>query len=323
MGTPASRPVSRIRATKKRSLTTARTGASTPSRASVGLFTVAEPVLVPLGDVGERGEIAHAVEVDDPVQVVGLVLADPREEVLRDEVHRLPLAVQALQAHGRVAGHHAAHVGDREAALPALLHFVRERRDDRIDDHHQGHRGRVRVARVPEHLDDGDLLGRVYLVRRQPGPVVLAHRLHHVVDESLDLRRANGPGVDGRGDLPQHGMPETRDLQNRHDSLNLITTSLRLDPPDLADALGEPARVGLEERGELGALLVDTAGAPFPSATSSAPNPSSTSASATGRYAGPGLRRLPSGNPRLAQKTTSARPTSAAPATRSVVMTAR
>jgi len=34
-------------------------------------------------------------------------------------------------------------------------------------------------------------------------------------------------------------MTETRDLQNRHDSLNLITTSLRLDPPDLADALGE------------------------------------------------------------------------------------
>src|SRR5206468_7152374 len=65
-----------MRATKKRSLTTARTGASpSPARpGSVVLFTDAEPVLVPLGDVGERGEIAHAVEVDLPVQVIGLVL---------------------------------------------------------------------------------------------------------------------------------------------------------------------------------------------------------------------------------------------------------
>src|SRR5437899_9299369 len=110
-----------MRATKNRSLTTARTGAS-PSPAkpgSVVLFTDAEPVLVPLGDVGERGEIAHAVEVHGPVQVIGLVLGDPREEVLRDEVHHLPLPIETLKTHGRVAGHHPAHVGNRETALPA------------------------------------------------------------------------------------------------------------------------------------------------------------------------------------------------------------
>src|SRR5262245_13265009 len=120
-----------MRATKKRSLTTARTGPSPPSRASVSLFTVAEPVLVPLGDVGEGDETAHAIEIDDPVQVVGLVLADPREEVFRDQVDRLALAVQALQPYGRVAGHHAAHVGDRATARPPLLHLARERREDR------------------------------------------------------------------------------------------------------------------------------------------------------------------------------------------------
>src|SRR5262245_56703937 len=115
--TPASRPVSRMRATKNRSLTTARTGAC-PSPAkpgSVVLFTDAEPVLVPLGDVGERGEIAHAVEINLAVEVIGLVLAHAREEVLRDDVDLLALAVEALQAHRGVTRHHPTHVRNREA----------------------------------------------------------------------------------------------------------------------------------------------------------------------------------------------------------------
>src|SRR5207249_12221753 len=99
MGTPASRAVSRIRATKNKSLTIARTGAEVPpplppprsSRGSGGLLTDAAPVLVPLGAVGEGGVIAHAVEVHHPAQVIGPVLGGPRDEVLRDEAHHLPL----------------------------------------------------------------------------------------------------------------------------------------------------------------------------------------------------------------------------------------
>src|SRR5213594_981994 len=34
-----------------------------PDVDSIGLFTGAEPVLVPLGDVGERREVAHPVQV--------------------------------------------------------------------------------------------------------------------------------------------------------------------------------------------------------------------------------------------------------------------
>src|SRR5207249_11404513 len=43
-------------------------GAAPPDVKSVGLFTDAEPVLVPLGDVAERREVAHPVQVHDAVQ---------------------------------------------------------------------------------------------------------------------------------------------------------------------------------------------------------------------------------------------------------------
>src|SRR5262245_33813728 len=79
---PARRAVSRKRATKKRSLTTAT--------ALIVLLRIAEPVLVPLGKVREGHEVLHAVEVDDAVQVVRLVLDDAREELLGDHVELLP-----------------------------------------------------------------------------------------------------------------------------------------------------------------------------------------------------------------------------------------
>jgi protein-S-isoprenylcysteine O-methyltransferase Ste14 len=56
----------------------------------------------------------------------------------------------------------------------------------------------------------------VHLGRRQPGAVVLRHGLEHIVDELLDLGRADSFGRDRLGDLPQHRMAETRNLQDGH-----------------------------------------------------------------------------------------------------------
>src|SRR6202008_4960327 len=116
-GTPARRAVSRMRATKNRSRTTATTREPSPSL--VILFADPQPVLVPFGDVAEGPEIRHAVDVDDALEMVGLVLDHPGEEVLRDQVHRVGLAIVALQPHRRDSRHHAAHIGDGETALPA------------------------------------------------------------------------------------------------------------------------------------------------------------------------------------------------------------
>src|SRR5207302_797241 len=106
-GTSASLAVSRMRATKNRSRTTAITRGS----ALVILLADAQPVLVPLGNVAEGPEVTHAVDVDDAVQVVGLVLDDPREEVLGEEADAVGLAVVAVEPHRGVARHHAPHVG--------------------------------------------------------------------------------------------------------------------------------------------------------------------------------------------------------------------
>src|SRR5215831_20233562 len=83
-GTPASRAVSRIRATKKRSLTTATTEApgDVIPTGSIGRLGDPEGISLPFGEERQRRDVAHAVDVDDPVEMIGLVLDDPREEVL-------------------------------------------------------------------------------------------------------------------------------------------------------------------------------------------------------------------------------------------------
>src|SRR5438445_3852277 len=183
----------------------------------------AKPVLLPFGDVSERGEITHAIEVDVAVQVIGLVLGDAREEVLGDDALKLALAVVILEPDRRVSRHQPPHVGNGQAALPALFHLIRQRRDDGVDDHGERDLGGLGITRVGLDLDDGDLLERVNLVGRQSGSVVLAHRLDHVVDEFL---RRVGPDLFGRERLsllPKNGMSEAGNLQDGHDARNCST----------------------------------------------------------------------------------------------------
>src|SRR6266849_10981269 len=74
-GVPTRRAVSRMRATKKRSRTTATTFIGWASAARlVVLLLVAEPVAIPLGQMREGGEVPHPIEIDPAVQVIGLVL---------------------------------------------------------------------------------------------------------------------------------------------------------------------------------------------------------------------------------------------------------
>src|SRR5262245_45501730 len=87
---PTRRAVSRIRATKNRSLTAATT--------LIVLLRVAEPVLVPLGQMRQRRQISHPVEVHHAVQVVGLVLDHAGEELLRDRVDLPAVAVVGFEA---------------------------------------------------------------------------------------------------------------------------------------------------------------------------------------------------------------------------------
>src|SRR5205085_944219 len=190
-GTPVSRATSRMRATKKRSTTTATTrvvACGDPEGASVEpvlvtLLADAEPVALPLRDVTERAHVTDPVHVDDAVEVVRLVLDHAGEEVLGDELDGVALPVETLEAHRRVARHHAPHIGHREAALPAVLRLLRERRDRGVD--HDGERDlrRLGAARVHGHLDHRDLPRHVHPVGGQPGTVVLVHGLDPVLQQ--------------------------------------------------------------------------------------------------------------------------------------------
>jgi hypothetical protein len=71
--------------------------------------------------------------------------------------------------------------------------------------------------RQPSQPSSRSSVSRVDLVGGQAGPVVLAHRLDHVVDEPLDVGGADPLRRKRVGRLAQNGMPEPRDLQNGHD----------------------------------------------------------------------------------------------------------
>ena len=75
--------------------------------------------------------------------------------------------------------------------------------------------GLVIVDLTARDLDEG-----VDLVGGEPRAVVLAHGLHHVVDQPLDLGGADRLERDRLRFLTKHRVPETRHLQNRHDAQN-------------------------------------------------------------------------------------------------------
>src|SRR5262245_65539533 len=87
-----------------------------------------QPVPGPLLEVAERGQVAHAVHVNLAVQVIRLVLEDPREEILRHQLDPFALSPVRLEPHRRVSRGDTAEVRDGQAALPVRGHLVGYRR---------------------------------------------------------------------------------------------------------------------------------------------------------------------------------------------------
>src|SRR5207245_10107157 len=87
-------------------------GDAPPDGKSVGLFTDAEPVLVPLGDVAERRGVAHPVQVHEAAQVAVRPLADADTESVGAAAPPLPGARVALRHDRPGARHNASTSGD-------------------------------------------------------------------------------------------------------------------------------------------------------------------------------------------------------------------
>ena len=126
------------------------------------------------------------------------------------------LAVEVADVDVDVAPDVAPQVGDGEAALVDLDQLVVQRLDHRVDDHGQRDAGLVGVAGVVLDLDHRDAHGLVHLVGGQAGAVGVAHRVDHVVDEPLHLRRRQLVGRQLAGPLPEHRVPHGGDLADGH-----------------------------------------------------------------------------------------------------------
>ena len=177
----------------------------------------------------EAAHVAHAIEVDAAVEVVALVLDHAGEEALGLQHVGLALAVEGLEPQPRVARHLPAQVGDGEAALPAV---------DRLRHRSGVTSGFTRTVKgTPpsgavvgrRHLDHGEAQAHVDLGRGEAHPVVLVHRLDHVVDEALHARESGAP----RG-TPSRAGPRTTGCPMR--------ATFRIDIPTCRTRSGRPPR---------------------------------------------------------------------------------
>ena len=107
--------------------------------------------------VGERGQVAHAVEINFAVQMVPLVLNNARVKAGRDEVEFRAAAVLGAHADFFIARHAAPKFGNAEAAFPIFFHLLRKRLDLEIYQNGKRNRGLLGIARIVRDLEDGDL----------------------------------------------------------------------------------------------------------------------------------------------------------------------
>jgi integrase len=179
------------------------------------LLLVPLHVVLHLLDEGQAAHVGHAVEVDVAVEVVALVLDDAREEVLGLEGEGIAMAVEGIELQPLESRHDASEIRYGEAALPAGLALVAEGRHDGVHEHEEGHLG-PRPVVAGRDLDDGEANALVNLRRREAHPLVLVHRLLHVVDELLEQPVAERFPRHGLGRRAEDRVRDAGDLQDGH-----------------------------------------------------------------------------------------------------------
>src|SRR5688572_15384197 len=97
------------------------------------------PEAVVLLEVAQRFEGLHAIEEEDAVEMVELVLNDARWKPFRCESDRLAGPIERLHLDGRRSRHTAANVRDAQATLPAQLRGSTDQRDLGIHQRHERH----------------------------------------------------------------------------------------------------------------------------------------------------------------------------------------
>src|SRR5262249_50325884 len=197
-------------------------GERTVKREGVAGRVLAETFLLDL----PLDAIAHhrvdAVDEEHAVQVVDLVLEDPRAQTVR--LDRQGLAVDGTRLHRnpRRPRDRGEHARDREAALLAG-HLAAPVDDCRVEE--RLHAPALLVG------DDDETQRDAHLRRREADPDLVVHRLGHVGDDLADL---GSHLADGYGALAQCGIPVFSDFQNGHST---GSTSISMIPRPALRAL--------------------------------------------------------------------------------------
>src|SRR5216683_1781505 len=155
-------------------------------------------------DPAQGVEVGEAIDEEDPVEMIELMLEGARGERARLDAHLLAPAVATFHDHRLVARHLADPSWVAQAAFVSDLHAVV------LDD--------LRIHERPDlvvvALDNANAQRHSNLRRCQAGSRRREHRLHQVVDQTLDGR------VDARHLLrllAKHGLIKVQDRSDRHE----------------------------------------------------------------------------------------------------------
>src|SRR5215470_6324531 len=145
--------------------------------------------------VGERLHVAHAVEVDEAVQVIDLVLEDARMVPGGFELDLRARTVDGLDPDRGKARHDAApEKRHGETALGVLVHLRADPLVEGVEEARQGNRRLLLLAALRVHLVEENPQRREDLRRRDAGAFVLAHRVLEVREKRLVVAARDGVG---------------------------------------------------------------------------------------------------------------------------------
>src|ERR687898_35693 len=200
-GWETTRPTSCSEATSRFRIVAAKSGV--PAKATLtawGVSALGEQALAHLAHSGLAGLPISAVQDQDPIQVVYLVLEDPREQARGLDAERGTCGVLP---------------GDRHAGGPLDLDLDARYRETAFDHLLRG-LGDLLYQRVHDDVllffgrGDQDPLQAAYLVGGETHPLVLAHGDQHLLSQ---VRERLVEGLDRRGASLEHWVSERPDIE--------------------------------------------------------------------------------------------------------------
>src|SRR5216683_1247086 len=187
-------------------------------------------------DAAQGVEVGEAIDEEDPVEMIELMLEGARGERARLDAHLLAPAVATFHDHRLVARHLADPSWVAQAAFVSDLHAVV------LDDF----RIHERPDLVVVALDNANAQRHSNLRRCQAGAGRREHRLHQVVDQTLDGR------VDARHLLrllAKHGLIKVQDRSDRHEPDSTQRASELSQPTGARQVTGSTSKLHPLPRG--------------------------------------------------------------------------